>query len=139
MKNIDFEMPFGAKDSELIGATYTIPEGFQAVIEGDKVIIKKDESAKFVAGLDVEEIKKELDKYIRICKPSGDFGWGTLYNTACHFAMWEKQQLLKDAIDSHVVVSIYTGSTHVPVHLPHDGSYKDNEKVKVIIVREGKK
>ena len=39
----DFEMPFGAKDSELIWATYTIPEGFHAVIEGNKVIMKKGE------------------------------------------------------------------------------------------------
>ena len=39
----DFEMPFGAKDSELIGATYTIPEGFYAVIEGNKVIMRKGE------------------------------------------------------------------------------------------------
>lgn len=139
MKCIDYEMPFGAKDSELMGATYTIPEGFHAVIEGNKVIIKKDESANFDAGLDVEELKKELDKYIRICKPSGDFSWWTLYNIACHFAMWERQQLLKDAIDSHVVVSIYTGSTHIPINLSHDKSYRDNENVKVIIVREGKK
>jgi hypothetical protein len=36
-------MPFGAKDSELIGATYTIPEGFYAVIEGNKVVMKKGE------------------------------------------------------------------------------------------------
>ena len=43
MKRIDLEMPFGARDSELMGATYTIPEGFHAVIEGNKVIMKKSE------------------------------------------------------------------------------------------------
>lgn len=37
----EIEIPFGAKDSELIEATYHIPEGMEAVIEGDKVIIRK--------------------------------------------------------------------------------------------------
>lgn len=36
-------IPFGAKDSELIGARYYIPEGFHAEIEGNNVVIKKGE------------------------------------------------------------------------------------------------
>jgi hypothetical protein len=39
--NID--IPFGAKDSELIEASYYIPEGFHAEIEGNNVVIKKGE------------------------------------------------------------------------------------------------
>lgn len=39
------EIPFGAKDSELIESTYHIPYGMEAIIEGDKVIIRKKESA----------------------------------------------------------------------------------------------
>ena len=35
------EIPFGAKDSELCGATYYIPEGFHATIEGNKIILNK--------------------------------------------------------------------------------------------------
>ena len=38
------EIPFGAKDSELVETTYFIPEGMEAVIEGDKVIIRRKES-----------------------------------------------------------------------------------------------
>ena len=37
------EIPFGAKDSELIEATYYIPEGMEAVIEDNKVVIRKKE------------------------------------------------------------------------------------------------
>ena len=37
------EIPFGAKDSELQEATYFIPKGFHAEIDGDKIIIKKGE------------------------------------------------------------------------------------------------
>jgi hypothetical protein len=45
LKKIDneTEIPFGAKDSELQGATYYIPKGFHAEIDGDKVVIKKGE------------------------------------------------------------------------------------------------
>ena len=41
------EIPFGAKDSELQEASYHIPEGFHAEIEGDKVTIKKGEQKSF--------------------------------------------------------------------------------------------
>lgn len=40
----DIEIPFGAKDSELVEATYFIPYGMEAVVEDDKVIIRKKES-----------------------------------------------------------------------------------------------
>lgn len=39
----DVEIPFGAKDSELEEVFYSIPNGFHAEIEDDKVVIKKGE------------------------------------------------------------------------------------------------
>ncbi len=39
----DIDIPFGAKDSELIEASYYIPESFHAEIEGNHVVIKKGE------------------------------------------------------------------------------------------------
>lgn len=39
-----------------------------------------------VKEVDLDYIKKELDEFISIHKPTGgDFGWGTLYNVATHF------------------------------------------------------
>ncbi len=35
--------------------------------------------------VDLDYIKKELDEVVKIYKPDGDFGWGTLYNVAKHF------------------------------------------------------
>lgn len=35
--------------------------------------------------VDLDYIKKELDDVVRIYKPNGSFGWGTLYNIAKHF------------------------------------------------------
>ena len=40
---LDIEIPFGAKDSELQEASYYIPEGFHAEIDGNRVVIKKGE------------------------------------------------------------------------------------------------
>ena len=39
----DVEIPFGAKDSELKEVFYSIPKGFHAEIEDDKVVIKQGE------------------------------------------------------------------------------------------------
>ena len=47
------EIPFGAFDSELMHQEINIPEGFEATIEGNKIILKKIES-------DDEKIRKEL-------------------------------------------------------------------------------
>ena len=40
---LDIEIPFGAKDRELQEASYYIPEGFHAEIDGNKVVIKSDD------------------------------------------------------------------------------------------------
>ena len=37
----EFNIPFGAKDSELQEVRYRIPDGFHAEIVGNEVIIKK--------------------------------------------------------------------------------------------------
>ena len=39
----EVEIPFGAKNSELVEMSYNIPSGFHAEIEGDKIIIRKGE------------------------------------------------------------------------------------------------
>lgn len=38
-----------------------------------------------VKEVDLDYIKDELDKIVKIYKPNGDFGYGTLYNVATHF------------------------------------------------------
>ena len=38
-----------------------------------------------VKEVDLDYIKDELDKVVKIYKPDGHFGWGTLYNIAIHF------------------------------------------------------
>ena len=49
------EIPFGVFDSELMEATYFIPQGYHAVIDGNKVIIKKGE----------EPISNDLEEFAK--------------------------------------------------------------------------
>ena len=55
------KIPFGAKDSELKGWEYTIPDGMVARIEGNKVILEPKES-------EDERIRKFLIDYFEIIK-----------------------------------------------------------------------
>lgn len=51
------------------------------------VLLAKEELLKDlkVKEVDLDYIKDELDRVVKIYKPDGDFGWGTLYNIATHF------------------------------------------------------
>jgi len=51
------EIPFGAKDSELKGWEYTIPEGMEAEIKDGKIILKEND----------ERIRSFLYDFIKIC------------------------------------------------------------------------
>jgi len=87
-------IPFGASNSELMEATYFIPQGYHAVIEGDKVIIRKGEDS---VSNDLEEFAKreselfgereyEIDFIDRNALAKGYY-WGVKAG-----AQWQKQQ-----------------------------------------------
>ena len=40
----EIEIPFGAKDSELCGWEYTVPEGMEATIVDNKIVVKNKKS-----------------------------------------------------------------------------------------------
>jgi len=61
--SFDVEIPFGAKDSELEEVFYSIPNGFHAEIEDDKVIIKKGEKKPTEWSEEDEEYVKDLVDY----------------------------------------------------------------------------
>ena len=93
------EIPFGASDSELMEATYFIPQGYHAVIEGDKVIIKKGEEP---VSNDLEEaarewLKPKLDKsYINYGEAKmmelTHFDGYAMLDATDFGAQWQKQQ-----------------------------------------------
>lgn len=94
-------------------------------------------------GLDIDAIKEELYKAIRIYKPNGDFGWGTLYNIAYHFANWQKQQMMKDAVHGdvdypfigHDFPNVYPNYRELKDYCDRY-NIKDNDRVKLIIIKE---
>lgn len=53
------DIPFGAKDSELKGWEYTIPEGMEAIIKDGKVIVREKDS-------EDERIRRELIGYAEL-------------------------------------------------------------------------
>jgi len=55
--NKEIEIPFGAKDSELKGWEYTIPENMEAEIKDGKIIVREKES-------DDERIRKDLITFV---------------------------------------------------------------------------
>lgn len=64
----EIEIPFGAKDSELIEESYYIPKGFHAEIEDDKVVIKKGEKLTAWSDEDEERIKNTLSVLdVQVC------------------------------------------------------------------------
>ena len=74
-RNEAIEIPFGAKDSELKGWEYTIPEGYVARIEGNKIILEPKES-------EDERIRKSLVAYFVKFKQddmwNADFSFGNI-------------------------------------------------------------
>lgn len=71
---LDIEIPFGAKDSELQEATYLIPEGFHAEIEGDKVVIKKGKQKPAWTEADDEELENTINA-LKGARKHGSFDW----------------------------------------------------------------
>lgn len=68
-KDIGIDIPFGAKDSELIESTITIPEGFTAEIKGNQVMLNRkivDEIGKPEVNVDkmVEEYWNSDDRIL---------------------------------------------------------------------------
>ena len=74
------EIPFGAKDSELQEATYHIPEGYHAEIEGNKVVIKRGEykSTKLDKSVELTDIENAILNFAmhfheNRCKPESEW------------------------------------------------------------------
>jgi len=81
---VDIEIPFGAKDSELLEESISIPEGCYAVIEGNRVVIRKGEEP---VSKDLEEVA-ELWVLDERCKP-----WSELCKKAFKAgAQWQKER-----------------------------------------------
>lgn len=85
-------IPFGASDSELMEATYFIPQGYHAVIDGNKVIIKKGE----------EPVNNDLEKAAHFYVDTTIEWFDSEGNPCCYpafiaGAQWQKEQMMKNS------------------------------------------
>ena len=89
--NKEATIPFGASDSELMHQEINIPKGFEATIEGNKIILKKKES-------DDKKIKNAIKAILNDTEPDIYNGLGVLKTDM--LAWLEKQatpQMVEDA------------------------------------------
>lgn len=89
------EIPFGAKDSELKGWEYTIPEDMEAEIKDGKVIVREKES-------DDEKIRKTL---LRCCDDweKGQFGCMAKKDVPAIRAYLERKKEQKTAVEEVLI------------------------------------
>ena len=64
---------------------------------------------------------------------------GGFYLVARHFANWQKQQMMKDVKEAHVIMSHITQKSVAPILsavLLDENKYREGDKVKLIIIKE---
>ena len=89
----EIEIPFGAKDSELKGREYTIPEGMEAEIKDGKIVVRKKES-------EDERIRKWIINLIKEVEYDEDWCVKSVdCNKAVAYLEKQKEQSLRDFID----------------------------------------
>jgi hypothetical protein len=94
------EIPFGVFDSELMEVTYFIPQGYHAVIDGNKVIIKKGEDP---VSNDLDSFAKEYsfnipsDIYNLLPKEKQSSWIIEIENVVKAGAQWQKEQMIDKA------------------------------------------
>ena len=75
-----------------------------------------------VKEVDLEYLREELDKAVKIYKPDGDFGWGTLYNIATHF--FELGLNASNPLTWEDVKLIWTIGDEIP-YMPEEDFFKE--------------
>ena len=114
------EIPFGAFDSELIHQEINIPNGFKAVIDGNKIILTRAES-------EDEEIKKWLIGYFRQYKEDGMEKYANGLKVESIIAWLEKQgeSYTKKDVDNAYI----EGMASAKRELEKQGEQKPTDKV----------
>ena len=84
-----------------------------------------------------EDLEKEIDKYVNTPENQGNPELKEeLSECALHFANWQKEQMLKAAVEG-TLSSTITGSEQTVSAYAGYGEYgKDGDKVKLIIIKE---
>lgn len=118
----EIEIPFGAKDSELCGWEYTIPEGMEATIVDDKIVVKKKES-------EDEKIRKWLIRTLKALNSLGvevDGAYEMMLPTIAWLEKQVEQKSTKKIVPKHEVGDWVVSPNGVYWHIDaiQDGRYQ---------------
>lgn len=84
-----------------------------------------------------EDLEQEIDRFFNT--EGIPVTVGALRDTARHFAQWQKEQMMRDAIDA-AIVEVTVGRTgsdlDLLISIPESLGLKDGDEVKVIINKE---
>ena len=87
------------------------------------------------------EFKGEFDDYlvhgdIRNPNFDGPFGYDDIRKTAIHFANWQKEQLMKNVVETKVKSRIDGKGIFIDIDIPIGIDVNEDDKVKIIIIKE---
>lgn len=135
------EIPFGT-DSELIEESFYIPDGCYAIIESNKVVIRKGKEPVS------EDLEEAADCYKDTVTPEEvddsehayHYETYTEYQIADAFkagANWQKEQIINNSIEAEVCDG-YKYLPHAALIINKDNikSLKTGDKIKIIILKE---
>lgn len=115
-------------------------------VRGDTAREVLDELLSFIDSLPKDAESKDLDEEIVDWCNHGDLGFAFDYedirDTANHFANWQKQQMMKDALNCSIIIhpndrfANYSVSAYVPPLHPASTYISNGEKVKIILIKE---
>lgn len=84
-----------------------------------------------------EELEKELSAYVNSKEYTNSIGSSGLLLIARHFAQWQKQQLMKDAVEGEVCDGYkYLPHAAIIINKNNIKPLKTGDKIKLIIVKE---
>ena len=80
-----------------------------------------------------EGFSKEFDEYFlpKNREQKGRWGFADIFSLARHFAQWQREQMMKEAVEGRVVDAGIFATYNTPVEYTHSG-----DKVKIIIFKE---
>lgn len=97
----------------------------------------------FVSGLEESEkpmqegLEEEISRYLR--EECSNDDEPSISDTARHFAQWQKEQMMKEAVKADVMLTLHDKTGDISLHtgyLPKELGIKCDDKVRIIIVKE---
>ena len=87
-----------------------------------------------------EDLEEEIRRYMDNAPTRTDLGQRykdiSIVELARHFANWQKQQMMKDAVDGEIVIKCLDQMLIAKSEILNDDKFKWGDKVKLIIIKE---